>query len=150
MSRVTILNLKALRTAEYRRKSFYNNFEHGRERRNLWYKRLKPRLNINSRNLIEKHKIELKRKKTRSLDRKRKSSSAENPSSYGSLGGSKDMDDFITSFETGDNHDDNKPAVSRRSSLRSSLIDGARNASFDSMNTEILQRCLSSLNTGLN
>lgn len=134
------MNLKALRTAEYRRKLFFNNFENGREKRNLWYKRLKPRLNINSRNLIEKKKIELKRKKPRSLDSKRKSSVPANPLSDGSLGGSNNIDDFLTSFDNGDNNDDKKPGVSRRSSLRSSLIDGARNDSFDSVNTGTLQR----------
>ena len=101
---------------------------------------MKPRLNINSRNLIEKKKIELKRKKPRSLDSKRKSSVPANPLSDGSLGGSNNIDDFLTSFDNGDNNDDKKPGVSRRSSLRSSLIDGARNDSFDSVNTGTLQR----------
>ena len=140
LARVSVLNLKALRTAEYRRKLFFNNFEYGREKRNLWYKRLKPRLNINSRNIIEKNKIELKRKKPRYLDSKRKSSVPANPLSDGSLGGSNNIDDFITSFDNGDNDDDNKPGLSRRSSLRSSLVDGARDESLDSVPTDILQR----------
>ena len=143
LARVTVLNLKALRTAEHRRKLFNSNFEHGRDKRNSLYERLKPRLNINSRNLIEKKKIELKKKKPRSLDQKsqkRKSSTLANPLSDGSLGGSNNIDDFITSFDNDDNDDDSKPGISRRSSLKSSLIEAARNESFDSGNMDNLQR----------
>ena len=133
LARVTVLNLKALRTAEYRRKLFNSNFEHGRDKRDSLYKRLKPKLSINSRNLIEKKKIELKNKKPRSRDLKRqnrKSTAPANPLSEESLGGSNNIDDFITSF---DNDADSKPGVSRRSSLRSSLVDGTRAESVDSV-----------------
>ena len=136
LARVTVLNLKALRTAEYRRKLFNSNFEHGRDKRNLLYNRLKPRLSINSRNLIEKKKIELKNKKPRSRDLKRQNRKSTTPAkSEGSLGGSNNIDDFITSF---DNDADSKPGVSRRSSLRSSLVDGTRAESVDSV--DIVQR----------
>ena len=145
MARVAALNLKALRTADYRRKLFINNFEHGREKRHSLYQRLKPKLNTKSRNLIEKKKIELKKKKTRSLDQKnpkRKSSTPANPLSDGSLGGSNNSDDFITSFDKDkDNEEDNKPGnISRRSSIKTSISGGARNESFDSLNTDITQR----------
>ena len=144
MARVSVLNLKALRTAEYRRKLFYSNFEHEREKRNSLYERLKPRLNIKSRNLIERKKIELKMKmkKPRSFDLKRQKRKSSTPGnlSDGSLGGSNNIDDFLTSFDNDDNGDDNKPAISSRSSLKSSLIESAKNESFDSENTDILQR----------
>lgn len=144
MARVAVLNLKAVRTAEYRRKLFNSNYEHRRSKRNLLYERLKPKLNNNSRNLIEKKKLELKKKKPRSLDLKRedrKSTGPTKPLSEGDLGGSNNIDGFKTSFDNHDDNDDNsKSGISRRSSLISSLVNSARNESFDSVNTDTLQR----------
>ena len=109
------------------------------------YDKLKPKLEKRSRNLIEKNKTELKGKnkpKSWTLNKKKlnKNISSKNNVTVGIQGGSNSVDRNSTASFDEDENDEQTAVLSRRSSLRSSLLDVARNESFDSVYTDIANR----------
>ena len=145
LRRDNIINSKAIKTSEYKRKLFYSNFENGRKKRMSLYDKLKPKLEKRSRNLIEKNKTELKGKnkpKSWTLNKKKlnKNISSKNNVTVGIQGGSNSVDRNSTASFDEDENDEQTAVLSRRSSLRSSLLDVARNESFDSVYTDIANR----------
>ena len=71
MRRFARFSSKYIRTTEYRRKLFYNNFENGRNKRKILYGRMKPKLEQNSRILIEKGYVRVYEQKLQRLFIKR-------------------------------------------------------------------------------
>ena len=94
------------------------------------YERLKPKLEPNSKSLIEKNKLDFQERKKGVLNTKNSKTRLKSVGNGSEKITNNLEDNLMTSFND----------ISRRSSLKSSLIDITRNESFESDNADIPPR----------
>ena len=126
---------KANRSSEYRRKLFGSNFEQQRNRRKKLYDRLKPKLVPSSRNAIEKYKIELRKKEEETfkhLKALRKNRLMGNRITNTSSS-PENVENVAAALESSSEAERN---LSRRSSLRSSILEMGGSGSPGPVHTE--------------
>ena len=121
------LNLKKCKMSDHQRKLYAAKFESRRKKRTALYDRLKPKLEPSVRSLIEKYKIESKRKElpVAPLTLTRTTASARQQENHVSENNSLEYvgtveDNLVTSF---DETEGSQEHDSRRSSLRSSILE---------------------------
>ena len=142
------LNMKKIKMSEHQRKLFLNKLESRRKKRDLLYNRLKPKLEPSTRSAIEKYKLESKRTKgaiaphtlmMKTFSSKQLKHQKGNLVSQPSIEFGNMEENLVTSYEETETQD-----LSRRSSLRSSILEVTRSGSPDV--SEYEDNHLSSLN----
>lgn len=130
------LNMKKIKMSEHQRKLFLNKLESRRKKRDALYNRLKPKLEPSTRSAIEKYKLESKRTKgannaphtlmMKTFPSKQSKHQKGNLVSQPSIEFGNMEENLVTSYEETETQD-----LSRRSSLRSSILEVTRSGSPD-------------------
>ena len=129
------LNMKKIKMSEHQRKQFLNKLESRRKKRDALYNRLKPKLEPSTRSAIEKYKLESKKTKgaiaphtlmMKTFPSKQSKHQKGNLVSQPSIEFGNMEENLVTSYEETETQD-----LSRRSSLRSSILEVTRSGSPD-------------------
>ena len=136
------LYMKKLKMSEHHRKLFINKLENRRKKRRVLYNKLKPKLDPSTRSVIEMYKVECKKTKGAIPSHQKRQKSMhqrKNLVSQPSIEFGKMEDNLVTSYEETETQD-----LSRRSSLRSSILEVTRSASPE--DSECEDKHITSLN----
>ena len=128
------LNMKKIKMSEHQRKLFLNKLENRRKKRSALYNRLKPKLEPSTRSAIEKYKVESKMAKgalaphtmMKSFPSQQPKHPKGNLVSQPSIEFGNMDENLVTSYEETETQD-----LSRRSSLRSSILEVTRSGSLE-------------------